>query len=90
MPEIINLAGKKMMTDNNGNHSTGFRAVLSGFKEVLKRPVQAVLCSLLGVVIGIMPAAGAAVAGMMGYNQSKQWCKRGDQLDVYKRQEYRR
>lgn len=80
MPEIINLAGKKMMTDNNGNHSTGFRAVLSGFKEVLKRPVQAVLCSLLGVVIGIMPAAGAAVAGMMGYNQSKQWCKRGDQF----------
>ena len=80
MPEIINLAGKKMMTDNNGNHSTGFRAVLSGFKEVLKHPVQAVLCSLLGVVIGIMPAAGAAVAGMMGYNQSKQWCKRGDQF----------
>ncbi|MFR6330305.1 MAG: tripartite tricarboxylate transporter permease [Eisenbergiella sp.] len=75
MPEIINLAGKKMMTDNNGNHSTGFRAVLSGFKEVLKRPVRQAVFTFRR----LSDHAGRRRSRRWndGVQPVKRWCKRG-------------
>lgn len=78
LPEIVKLVNETSIIDSAGINATGFRAVISGFRDVFTRPVQTVLCSLLGIIIGVMPAAGASVAGMMGYNQSKQLCKRGE------------
>lgn len=75
LPEIIGLASKGFMTDNARSSSVGFRAVLSGVKETLRHPIQAVLCSILGVVVGIIPAAGASIASVLSYNTSKQTMK---------------
>ena len=76
LPEIINLASKGYMTENHSSSSVGFRAVLQGFKDVLVRPVHALLSSLLGVIVGIIPAAGASVASVLSYNLSKQTMKK--------------
>lgn len=78
LPEIINLASKGYMTQDEKTNSVGIRAVLQGFKDVIVRPIHAVLSSLLGVVVGIIPAAGASVASVLSYNLSKQAMKKKD------------
>ena len=78
LPEIFVLINQQSIADKLGESTVGPRDVLTGFVHVIKRPIQTVLCSLLGVIVGIIPAAGASVAGVLSYNQSKQWCKNGD------------
>lgn len=80
LPEVILLINQKSMVENLDSKAVGPRSILTGFWEVVKRPIQTVLCSILGVVVGIIPAAGASVAGVLAYNQSKQWSKAGDQF----------
>lgn len=80
LPEIILLLNQTSMVENLDSKSIGPKSILRGFTDVIKRPIQTILCSLLGVVVGIIPAAGASVAGVLGYNQSKQWTKAGDKF----------
>ncbi len=80
LPEIMLLVNQTSMIKDLDAKSVGPRSILQGALEVVRRPVQTVLCSILGVVVGIIPAAGASVAGVLGYNQSKQWTKAGDRF----------
>lgn len=80
LPEIISLASQKSIASDVGKKGVGLSSVLGGFKDVIVRPIQTILCSILGVVVGIIPAAGASVAGMLGYNLSKQSSKKGDKF----------
>jgi putative tricarboxylic transport membrane protein len=73
LPEIFALPHQKF--DMSRMSQTGARTVWRGIVETLRHPLQLGLCSLLGVFIGVMPAAGATIGSMVGYNQSKQWCK---------------
>lgn len=80
LPEIMLLMGRTSMVENLDSSSIGPKSVITGFIDVIRRPIQTVLCSILGVVVGIIPAAGASVAGVLGYNQSKQWTKAGSKF----------
>lgn len=82
LPEIFVLAGKPdLMTSKTveGTDKVGsFLQLFKGLFEVIKHGIQAIVCSILGVIIGIMPAAGASIAGIVAYNQSKQWSKNSE------------
>lgn len=75
LPAIYELLKK----DHNGaqidDQKVSLKKLLGGCKEVFRHPVQVIVCALGGVLVGIMPAAGASVAGILCYNQSKQWSK---------------
>jgi putative tricarboxylic transport membrane protein len=73
LPEIFNLLAQEEIAKDLGRNS--FKEIIRGIVETIKHPIQLALCSILGVIVGIMPAAGATVAGILGYNQSKQWMK---------------
>ncbi|MDD3203912.1 MAG: tripartite tricarboxylate transporter permease [Pygmaiobacter massiliensis] len=77
LPEIIMLINQSSLVDSLDEKAVGPKSILAGVKDVICRPIQTVLCSVLGVIVGIIPAAGASVAGVLGYNQSKQWSKKG-------------
>lgn len=77
IPEIVKLSQKKNVASLDGV-KLGFKSIFSGFIEVIKRPLQTILCSILGVIVGIIPAAGSSVAGVLSYNESKQFCKNRD------------
>lgn len=76
LPEIISLASKGFSNTKEKTNSVGVRSVLRGFKDVFMRPIHAILTSLLGVIVGIIPAAGASVASVLSYNLSKQSMKK--------------
>ena len=79
IPEIVKLSQGKNIA-NIDDVKLGFKSIFAGFVEVIKRPIQTILCSLLGVLVGIIPAAGSSVAGVLSYNQSKQFSKKGDEF----------
>ena len=78
LPEIILLINQGSMVDQLGQKSVSPKSIAFGAFDVVARPIQTILCSVLGVIVGIIPAAGASVAGVLGYNQSKQWHKKGE------------
>lgn len=76
LPEIITLASSKQTLDTSNTKNIGLKATVRGIKEVFLHPIQVVLTSILGVVVGIIPAAGASVASVLSYNLSKQAMKK--------------
>lgn len=75
LPEILTLVSQQYVV--SGEISTpSLLKLLSAWKEIAKRPLQVIATSVLGVIVGIMPAAGATVASLLSYNQCKQFCKR--------------
>lgn len=74
LPSIFDL----ILQENVGSvayKGSTMKEILQGVVEVLKHPIQAISCSVLGVIVGVMPAAGATIAGLLSYNQSKQFSK---------------
>lgn len=71
LPEIISLISQEYVVMGELPNPS-LKRILSASKEILKRPVLVFSTSVLGVVVGIMPAAGATVASLLSYNQCKQ------------------
>jgi len=47
-----------------------FSLILAGFREVLKRPVEIIRSSLIGLIVGAIPGAGGSIAAPIAYQQS--------------------
>ena len=75
VPELFNLAARNFVVDTR-DATFDARRILKSVWLVLTRPVQVLLCSAVGVLVGVMPAAGATVASLLSYNQAKQWSRK--------------
>lgn len=49
--------------------------MLGGMKRMLAYPVALIRSSLIGVFIGVLPAAGSTIASLVSYNESKRYSK---------------
>ena len=79
IPELFNLAARPFVVDTKETRINIGR-ILRSLWIVLTRPIQVFLCSCLGVLVGVMPAAGATVASLLSYNQAKQWSRNYDKF----------
>lgn len=77
IPSILDLANQEFITGEQTSHEgkINIKKVLYQIKELIKRPILTVATSLLGVIVGVMPAAGATIASLLSYNQAKQYSK---------------
>jgi len=48
--------------------------------EILSRPFQLLWCSLIGLLIGVLPAIGGSAASMMAYDQAKKFSRRPEKF----------
>jgi len=55
-------------------------SILSGFPEVIKRPLTLLRAGAVGWFIGILPALGVSVAGILSYFTEKKYSKEGPQF----------
>ncbi len=55
-------------------------SILSGFSEVVKRPLTLLRAGGVGWFIGILPAIGTGVAGILSYYTEKRYSKEGSQF----------
>jgi putative tricarboxylic transport membrane protein len=79
VPELFNLATRGFVADSK-DASIKISRILRSVWIVLTRPIQVFLCSCVGVLVGVMPAAGATVASLLSYNQSRQWSRHYDKF----------
>lgn len=72
--EVLRYAedlGAKAETSSSDNKNVlALRGIMQGAKETLKRPVELIRSSLIGLGIGAVPGAGASVAAFVAYQQS--------------------
>lgn len=45
------------------------------FKSVMKKPVNLLRSSAIGIIIGAIPGAGGSIANIIAYDQAKKWSK---------------
>ncbi len=74
LPSIFALISQSEK-ETKVNANVSFKKLIGGCMEVIRKPLRSIICSLAGVIVGIIPAAGASVAGILCYNQSKQLSK---------------
>lgn len=77
LPEIFTLIGQQYVSSETISKPS-LKKIFFAWRELIKRPVQVLATSVIGVIVGIMPAAGATVASLLSYNQSKQFSKKRD------------
>lgn len=77
LPEIFALVNQQYVAQNNDiTKEVNFKGLVLAVGDLLKRPVFALFSSIIGVIVGVMPAAGATVASLLSYNISKQFSKK--------------
>lgn len=54
------------------------REIIKGVLEPLKYPKTTIVSSIIGTVMGAIPAAGGSIASFLAYNQTKQMSKNPD------------
>lgn len=72
LPEIFGQIAHPLQLQESDNRSANIRQFCLGQLETFRHWARAIACSLAGVFVGIVPAAGAAIASLLCYNQSKQ------------------
>ena len=79
LPEIFGMISKSQVTgDSAGDNS--IHDIFMGFRDSIRHPFLMLRSAIIGVCIGIMPAAGASIATLVSYNISKQFSKDPDKF----------
>lgn len=62
--------GQRDATGQSTSEVINMRGMLEGFSEVLRRPAEWIRSSIIGVVLGAVPGAGASISSFVAYQQS--------------------
>lgn len=74
--ELFYLVKRKFIVDGDGGaEQKSFRDILRGMGMALKQRVNTLRSSLIGLLIGLLPAAGATVASLVSYSQAQTFSK---------------
>ena len=67
----VEKIGEREPTEAAGSADTlNFKGMMEGFVEVIRRPFEWLRASVIGVILGAVPGAGASVSAFIAYQQS--------------------
>ena len=75
LSQIIILVGKDSVFNEGAEIQTEFSDILKGFAYPLRDKLNVFFSALIGVGIGILPAAGSSIAASLSYGFAKSHCK---------------
>jgi putative tricarboxylic transport membrane protein len=73
--ELFSLVKEKAIVADGAQKIDGFGPIIVGVKAAFKQKVNMVRSALIGILIGLIPGTGAAIATWVSYGQAKQWSK---------------
>lgn len=79
LPGLYSLTTEKFVVSNELLRRPDIRKIVQGFIESTRYKMVLLRSTLIGVVIGALPAAGASVASLLAWNDTKQ-SVRGNRL----------
>ena len=80
MSEVFSMVGKEFIVNRDAQTKTSVKKIIKGFSMALRYPKTLLTCSLTGMVIGAIPAAGGTVAAFTAYGMTKKSSKHGDEF----------
>lgn len=76
--QMLNQLGRAELHANNTKPEPG--ALARTLKFAVVRPLLVLRSALIGVIIGILPGAGASIASFVAYSEAKRWSKKPDEF----------
>ncbi len=73
--ELFSLAGEESLVKKGRRNFTGYGSIFEGMRDALKYWGNMIRSGFIGIVVGIIPGTGAAIATWISYGQAKQWSK---------------
>lgn len=80
MSEVFSMVGKEFIVKRDVVSKTSVRKIFKGMKMALRYPKTILSSSVLGMIIGAIPAAGGTVAAFTAYGMAKKSSKHGDEF----------
>lgn len=79
LPEVFNLL-EEIARGGVQSKAASVGSMRIPIKDLLKQWAVFIKCSIIGIVIGIIPAAGADIAAFLGYNETKRSSKHPERM----------
>ncbi len=73
--ELFTLVGQKSIVAEGVQRIQGFGPIIDGIKASFKQKLNMIRSGLIGILVGLIPGTGAAIATWVSYGQAKQWSK---------------
>lgn len=71
--ELFTLVTEKSLVADGAERIRGYGPIIEGVKASFKHKVNMIRSGLIGVLVGLIPGTGAAIATWVSYGQAKQW-----------------
>lgn len=75
IPELLSLVNRKSISDGNINKKNKIEDLFKGIIESIKRFKVWLTGSVVGIFVGVLPAAGATIASLSSYSLAKKFSK---------------
>lgn len=73
--ELFTLVREKSLVADGVKRVVGYGPIFDGIKASFKHKLNMIRSGLIGVLVGLIPGTGAAIATWVSYGQAKQWSK---------------
>ncbi|WP_022849629.1 tripartite tricarboxylate transporter permease [Limisalsivibrio acetivorans] len=73
--ELITMVNEKSIIQEGKTSFKGYSSLFEGMKKAVSMKLNLIRSSVIGIIIGLIPGTGAAIATWISYGQSKQWSK---------------
>ncbi|NIN00181.1 MAG: hypothetical protein GTO24_19520 [candidate division Zixibacteria bacterium] len=73
--ELFSLVQEEMLVKKGYQRFTGYGPIFEGMREALHHLGGMIRAGFIGIMVGLIPGTGAAIATWISYGQAKQWSK---------------
>lgn len=75
LPQVLTMIGSRRESIVVAPYKRTPGVMRSTSLEIIRRPVNVIRSSIIGVVVGLLPGAGSPVASLVSYNEAVRWSK---------------
>lgn len=80
IPELFDLITRQFVIEDEAARTRNIRRFIVGIKLTFRYIKTLIRGALIGVFVGILPAAGAAIAALLSYSRAKQHARPGQRF----------
>ncbi len=78
--ELFDMVNEESVVESAARTNAPESTLLGGMKEALRYKLSMLRSAVIGLIIGIIPGTGAAIASWISYGQAKQWSSEGEKF----------
>lgn len=73
--ELFSLSKEESLVEKGQEGAIGYSHIFQGIRDALNHWGNMLRSGLIGILVGLIPGTGAAIASWVSYGQAKQWSK---------------